>query len=103
MIRATPVTSIEGAESYFKTSLTQGDYYVGTECNGHWSGKAANTLGLGIGAEVTIEQFQAMLRGYHPVTGQKLAQRIRKDRRPGVDLTFSVPKSISLAWVLYPR
>lgn len=100
MIRATPVTSIEGAESYFNNSLTQGDYYLGTETNGNWHGKATEVLGFEAGSPVTKEQFQALLRGLHPVTGAKLAQRIRKDRRPGVDLTFSVPKSISLVWAI---
>lgn len=27
-------------------------------------------------------------------------QRVRRDRRPGMDLTFSVPKSVSLAWAI---
>ena len=27
-------------------------------------------------------------------------QRVRKDRRPGMNLTFSVPKSVSLAWAI---
>ncbi len=36
----------------------------------------------------------------HPTTGKKLVQRLRKDRRPGMDLTFSVPKSVSLAWAI---
>ena len=41
-----------------------------------------------------------LLSGRHPETGAALTQRIRSDRRPGVDLTFSVPKSVSLAWAL---
>ena len=101
MLIATQAKSIEGTEKYFDTVLTKGDgYYTGAEINGTWNGKAADTLGLGIGSDVTKEQFKALLAGQHPVTGKKLAQRIRKDRRPGVDLTFSVPKSVSLAWAI---
>ncbi|MEM8735204.1 MAG: MobF family relaxase, partial [Planctomycetota bacterium] len=44
--------------------------------------------------------FAALLLGKHPETGEKLTQRSRKDRRPGTDLTFSVPKSVSLAWAI---
>ena len=100
MLTATQITSIEGAEKYFETSLTKSDYYTGSEISGTWNGKAADSLGLGVGSEVTKGQFKTLLRGIHPVTGKKLAQRIRKDRRPGVDLTFSVPKSVSLVWAI---
>ena len=98
MLIATQAQSIEGTEKYFDTVLTRGDYYTGQEINGTWNGKGAGILGLEIGSDVTKEQFKALLAGYHPITGQQLAQRLRKDRRPGVDLTFSVPKSISAVW-----
>lgn len=100
MLIATQAKSIEGTEKYFDTVLTQGDYYTGAEINGTWNGKAADLLGLGVGTDVTKAQFKALLSGKHPVTGQKLAQRVRQDRRPGVDLTFSVPKSVSLVWAI---
>lgn len=100
MLIATQAKSIEGTEKYFDTVLTQGDYYTGAEINGTWNGKAAEQLGLESGEEVTSEEFKALLAGMHPRTGKKLAQRIRKDRRPGVDLTFSVPKSVSLVWAI---
>jgi len=101
MLIATQAQSIEGTEKYFDTVLTQGDYYTGQEINGTWNGKGADILGLGVGSEVTKEQFANLLSGYHPVTGEKLAQRIRKDRRPGVDFTFSGPKSFSLLWAIH--
>ena len=100
MLIATQAKSISGTEKYFDTVLTQGDYYTGQEINGTWNGLGADILGVGVGTEVTGQQFKALLAGRHPLTGKKLAQRIRKDRRPGVDLTFSVPKSVSLAWAI---
>ncbi len=100
MLIATQAQSIEGTEKYFDTVLTQGDYYTGQEISGTWNGKGADLLGLGVGSQVTKEQFKALLAGYHPVSGKKLAQRIRKDRRPGIDLTFSVPKSASAVWAI---
>jgi len=100
MLFATQSTSVSGAQKYFETVLTQGDYYMGQEVAGHWWGQGAELLGLGQGARVTREQFVALLKGLHPDTGERLTQRNRKDRRPGVDLTFSVPKSVSLAWAI---
>lgn len=100
MLNATQATSIAGALQYFRTTLSQGDYYLGTEINGSWRGKAASTLGLAAGRPVASEEFEALLEGRHPITGKKLVQRLRQDRRPGIDLTFSVPKSVSLAWAI---
>ncbi len=100
MLLATQSTSIAGTQKYFETVLTKGDYYLGQEVAGHWHGKGAALLGLGQGAQATREQFNQLLEGKHPVEGTKLTQRLRKDRRPGMDLTFSVPKSVSLAWAI---
>lgn len=100
MLFATQSTSVSGAQKYFETVLTQGDYYLGQEVSGHWRGKGSNLLGLGQGSHVTRQQFVALLKGEHPTTGKRLTQRVRKDRRPGVDLTFSAPKSVSLAWAM---
>jgi len=100
MLIATQGKSVSGTQKYFEQVLTRGDYYLGQEVAGQWHGKGANILGVGKGTIVTKEQFNQLLDGKHPVTGEKLTQRIRKDRRPGSDLTFSVPKSVSLAWAI---
>ncbi|MEO0531867.1 MAG: MobF family relaxase, partial [Planctomycetota bacterium] len=100
MLNATQARSIAGAQQYFRTTLTQGDYYLGAEVNGSWRGEGAMVLGLAAGRPVTPEHFKALLEGRHPANGRKLVQRLRQDRRPGVDLTFSVPKSVSLAWAV---
>lgn len=100
MLIATQGKSVTGTQQYFDQVLTQGDYYLGQEIAGHWHGQGAEILGLGHGSKVTKQQFNDLLQGNHPVTGKKLTQRNRKDRRPGMDLTFSVPKSVSLAWAI---
>lgn len=100
MLIATQGKNALATRQYFETVLSRGDYYLGQEVPGHWHGLGAEVLGLGIGSQVTREQFAALLAGRHPITGAALAQRMRKDRRPGVDLTFSVPKSVSLAWAI---
>ena len=100
MLIATQGKSVTGTQKYFEQVLTRGDYYLGQEVAGQWHGEGAGILGLGKGSNVSKEQFNQLLEGKHPVTGKKLTQRIRKDRRPGTDLTFSVPKSVSLAWAI---
>ncbi len=100
MLIATQATSVSGTQKYFEQVLTRGDYYLGQEVAGQWHGKGAEILGLEYGSNVTKEQFSNLLQGRHPETGQNLMQRIRKDRRPGMDLTFSVPKSVSLVWAI---
>jgi len=100
MLIATQGKNVAATRQYFETVLTRGDYYLGQEVAGYWNGNGAERLGLGRGTEVTNDQFASLLRGEHPTTGEALTQRVRKDRRPGVDLTFSVPKSVSLAWAI---
>ncbi|MEZ6081769.1 MAG: MobF family relaxase [Pirellulaceae bacterium] len=100
MLIATQSQSVHGTQKYFDQVLTRGDYYLGQEVAGQWHGKGADLLGLGSGSNVTKEQFSRLLSGKHPVSSEKLTQRDRKDRRPGMDLTFSVPKSVSLAWAI---
>lgn len=100
MLIATQSRNVASTSQYFDQVLTQGDYYLGQEINGRWQGKGADLLGVGHGNDVTKAQFDALLQGRHPITGDALTQRNRKDRRPGMDLTFSVPKSVSLAWAI---
>ena len=64
-----------------------------------WAGKGAEDLGLT--GPVDPDTFRAVLEGHVPDgSGRKLGRR-RKDgvleHRPGRDLTFSAPKSVSLA------
>ena len=100
MLIATQSRNVASTSQYFDQVLTQGDYYLGQEINGRWQGKGADLLGVGTGNDVTKAQFDALLQGKHPISGEALTQRNRKDRRPGMDLTFSVPKSVSLAWAI---
>lgn len=100
MLIATQAKSIAGTLKYFDKVLTQGDYYLGQEVSGTWRGEGCELLGLEPEATVTREQFGNLLAGLHPITGQQLVQRLRKDRRPGVDFTYSVPKSVSIAWAV---
>lgn len=100
MLNATQATSVSGALQYYRAALAPGDYYLRSEVPGAWHGKAANLAGIKPGEAVTEAAFEALLQGFHPTTGKQLTQRHVQNRRPGIDLTFSIPKSATLAWAL---
>ncbi|MDX9737684.1 MAG: MobF family relaxase [Azonexus sp.] len=98
MLSAKVLTNAQQAEHYF----SQDNYYTSEEGFEHsaWAGKGAAALGLSGG--VHREQFMELLQG--KVEGQELGKMVRneqtgaleRDHRPGVDMTFSAPKSVSL-------
>ena len=66
-----------------------------------WHGEAAALLGLH--GPVKPKRFEAVLAGYVPGTELRLG-RLRDgehQHRPGVDVTFSAPKSVSLEALVY--
>ena len=66
-----------------------------------WHGELARALGLG--RHVSPKKFNAVLLGYVPGTDIRLG-RMRDgghQHRPGVDVTLSAPKSVSLAALLH--
>ena len=68
-----------------------------------WYGEAAATLGLH--GPVKPRRFEDILAGYVPGTDLRLG-RLRDgehQHRPGVDITFSAPKSVSLEALVYAR
>lgn len=96
MLSMAAVGSSAVAASYFERD----DYYVGDgdcETFGEWFGDGANRLGLD--GTVDKDNFKALLDGHLP-TGEQLGIVREKggaiEHRPGWDLTFSAPKSVSL-------
>lgn len=90
-----------GSEGYYLDAVAKGaeDYYVGRgEAPGYWAGRGAELLGLD--GEVTPEALRAVLAGTAP-DGSMLGAANRTV--PGFDLTFSVPKSISVLAALRPE
>ncbi len=65
------------------------NYYLAGEGPSGWWGKAAESLGLQ--GRVDQEEFEEILEGHLPD-----GTEFRKGHRPGTDLTFSAPKSVSL-------
>ena len=100
MLSTQPIKNTEQAAHYF---LEKDNYY--TEGNSlaqeqsHWWGRGAKALGLS--GSVDSKQFTTLLQGHLP-NGQQLGKKVDGEilHRPGFDLTFSVPKSVSILALL---
>ena len=107
------LTSSSATLEYFRH---EGGYYVGSNGDAGalnakreehreasaWHGSGLAALGLKPGARVSSRAFATLLQGHVPGTEIRLG-RLRHgghERRPGFDLTFSAPKSVSLAALL---
>ncbi|WP_337847876.1 MobF family relaxase [Sphingomonas sp.] len=89
MLSVAAVRSASGAANYF----AKDDYYTveGSSEITAWAGEGAESVGLS--GEVTKDAFEGILNGILP-SGEAVAQV--ENRRAGVDLTFSMPKSASV-------
>lgn len=84
-------------EDYYLRDAEQG-------LNSRWCGEGAGALGLD--GKVGEEEFRAACRGENPDGNRIVAPRLSRDpsgefvetRRAGNDLTFSAPKSVSIAY-----
>ena len=94
MLSVSPPLSAGQSEYY--ANLAAEDYYLkGGEPPGHWMGKG--TASLGLEGQIENGQFLEVFDGH--LGNRKLVQNAGLDSRvPGWDLTFSAPKSVSVAW-----
>ena len=96
----TPVTSASATVHYFE----QDGYYAKNDPEhrraSFWHGRAAQALGLG--RHVRPKAFESILAGRVPGTDQRLgrARDGEHQHRPGVEITLSAPKSVSLQALL---
>lgn len=98
MLRITPSTNAAGAAKYFDEGLRRADYFSAEEHSiGVWGGRAADRLGLS--GEVQKEDFVALCHNTKP-DGSKLNPRHSEGRKVGYDFTFSVSKSVSVAYAV---
>lgn len=73
------------------------DYYTESgRTSGRWLGSGARALGLN--GEINEQTFDRLAAGLHPEPAAALVQRAGEHHRPGWDLTFSAPKSVSIVW-----
>lgn len=92
MLTISGIGSAAGAADYYGAD----DYYTTGEADSpglEWGGKAAKSLGF-TGAAAP-DQFRQVLEGSHCALQSDATPH--PDRRSGWDLTFSAPKSVSLA------
>jgi len=93
----------KGAAHYY--SERSADYYVEgasgetkkterEESQGQWIGRGAEKLGLT--EPPTRDELQLALAGH--LGGRQVQNAGRENRQMGWDLTFSAPKSVSIAW-----
>jgi Ti-type conjugative transfer relaxase TraA len=78
------------------------DYYAESgRTSGRWLGTGAAELSLT--GEMSDKAFDRLAAGFHPETEDALVQRAGEHHRPGWDLTFSAPKSVSVVWGIAER
>ncbi len=101
MLSSKSITSGSGAASYYE-DLASEDYYTkGGEPPGKWVGEYAKEIGLA--GEVKNGELAAGFAGFHPRTGEQIANNAGADHKSGYDLTFSAPKSVSTTWATADR
>jgi conjugative relaxase-like TrwC/TraI family protein len=100
------------AQDYYKQDFTnaQENYYSESgEVKGRWCGRLAEEWNLK--GEVTSEQYDRLVAGQHPLTGEQLIKSVQAreiideygnktittTHRAAWDATISAPKSVSLA------
>ena len=91
---------VQAALGYYG-HLGQDDYYLrGHEPPGRWAGEGAARLSLE--GPVIRSEFEAVLKGIDPKTGERLTAVGGKNQNhaAGWDVTFSAPKSVSVLWAL---
>lgn len=89
---------VEAAADQQLDHLDYIDYYANSARAGRWAGAGAESLGLR--GAVTADQLRSMLHGQHPLTGLPLGRRFGSQRIVAFDVTFSVPKSVSILYAL---
>ena len=100
MLSTQVFSSSDAATKYY----SQGDYY-GAESQGVWLGSGAKELDLTGAFDSKVDQsFVNILKGIMP-NGQILSKKTKDGmvHCPGVDLTFSAPKSFSIQMFVYAK
>ncbi len=87
-----------GQQQYYLDAVAaQEDYYTASgEVPGRWLGSGCAELG--VAGQVAPVDLHAVLSGLDPATLEPMGAANR--RRPGFDLTFSPPKSVSVLYAL---
>lgn len=97
------IKTVKNAGYYSDLAHNDDYYHKGQEPAGRWHGTAAKEFGLT--GKVDRQDFLFLSAGYSPIdknAAEKLVRNAGKQgelgRRPGWDLCFSAPKSVSCLW-----
>lgn len=95
------MAAMSSGQAGYYLGLAREDYYLkGGEPPGQWFGDGAVRLGLS--GEVKPDELYNLFDGKSPDGSRSLVQQQRHvgvaEHRPGWDLTFSAPKSVSVLW-----
>jgi Ti-type conjugative transfer relaxase TraA len=101
------VKSINSGANVAATAAYYEGYTVGAEDPGarqhdeppgKWIGSFAEKIGIA-GEQVQRGDIEKSLAGFHPRSGAPLSNNAGDERhKPGYDLTFNAPKSVSIVW-----
>lgn len=89
MLSIQPLKSAQGAADYYLSTF---NYYAGDALAMQWLGKGSAMLQLK--GAVEKEQMLALLEGKLP--NGEILKNAKGEHRPGFDMTFSAPKSVSV-------
>lgn len=98
MMSLKSISNTVQAAQYYESLATEDYYELGGEPAGYWVGQLQSALYLN--GELCSGELGKMLQGYHPTSGEALASNAGIDHKGGWDMTFSAPKSVSVAWAL---
>lgn len=101
------------AGNYYLNAATVDDYYLNDgvsedpetmrEPPGTWFDPSGSLpMDDAHGAKVDASDFQALLAGYDPTTGEALVRGAGEGHVAGYDFTFSAPKGVSAIWSQLP-
>lgn len=107
-----PAATARGYADYLDAKTVapeRGDYYLGpdgspAEAPGRWLGDPAALARVGVEAgELQPDELRALMAGRRPGEGEPVWLRAAGpdgSRAGGIDVTFSAPKGVSVAWAL---
>ena len=112
MLSLSNITSVSATTGYHFGKSAEGnggkEYYArddgGLPAQTEWLGKGAEAFGFGQGTLVSAPDFRSVLEGKTP-DGSQLGRVVdgKLEHRPGMDMTFSAPKSVSILSQIYRR
>ncbi len=93
------INALGNGQGEYYLQLAREDYYLnGAEPPGYWLGSGAESLGMkGV---IDHDQYRRLYEGFD-ANGRPLVQNAgNSERQPGWDLTFTVPKEVSVVWAM---